>query len=307
MAKNEVPGRDADERPVAQTRRERDDPVLWLVIGFCLLVPVGLCIHWAASDHLYPPMLIAVLLGIGVAALTYRYLGATGGSAFSVGLLKVAGSAALLLGTAWFTNSELAKQMSKDTLPNKISELKARIAGDATKIEALEQEITRLKSDEEKEDLENEASVVQRVSNLEPDSPAVQKILELIEKKSGPFSEVKKKLVARVTFTPNPRDKGRFFACKSMALTGERVRVSRRPETGQDENYAEVDAMEAGGIASGPCDAPDRKFDLQMSCEAGLALLPEEIVGCSRDGNVNWKTPKGARVVRVSLEVLARK
>jgi hypothetical protein len=71
--------------------REHDDHVLWIVIGFCLLVPVILVTVWQFTGKFYPPMLLSILLGIAVAALTYRYLGGSQGSVFSIGALKIVG------------------------------------------------------------------------------------------------------------------------------------------------------------------------------------------------------------------------
>lgn len=59
-----------------------------------------------------PPVFVSLFLATGVSSLIYRFLGGTKGASFTTGALKVGGSAALLLGTTWFLNTTLEKQMS---------------------------------------------------------------------------------------------------------------------------------------------------------------------------------------------------
>lgn len=58
-----------------------------------------------------PPIVVAILLGAAISALVYRFLGGIPASTmFGVGALKLGGSLAALIGSAWFINQELTQQ-----------------------------------------------------------------------------------------------------------------------------------------------------------------------------------------------------
>jgi hypothetical protein len=58
-----------------------------------------------------PPIVTSVLLATGLAALTYRYLGGIPATTLSVGVVKVGGSLAALLGVAILIHGYLAKEV----------------------------------------------------------------------------------------------------------------------------------------------------------------------------------------------------
>lgn len=61
-----------------------------------------------------PPIMVSVFLGTGIASLVYHLLGGIQGAKLYVGILKVSGPAALLLGSTFFINSYLEKQTTYD-------------------------------------------------------------------------------------------------------------------------------------------------------------------------------------------------
>jgi hypothetical protein len=60
-----------------------------------------------------PPIVGALLLATGVAALIYRFLGGIADSTFTVGALKLTGTAAFLVGMTWYLNGQLESQLAK--------------------------------------------------------------------------------------------------------------------------------------------------------------------------------------------------
>lgn len=280
----------------------RDDVVLWLVLIFCFITPVVLASLWAFSGRFYPPMLLAVLLGIGVAALTYRYLGGTSGSEFSVGVLKVAGSAALLLGTTYITNQGFSSQMDADNSANKLMQVRKDRDRAIHDINSLQKKLDSATEQLEKTANQSVEESIFYAEKLSPTSVLGSKLVEMSRKRQGPFSAVQKFLTINVTATDATKDEGSFNACSDLALAGEDVRLT--VEVGDEA--VPVLAKQSGIIESIICNRSGRRFDLQVSCKAGLKLFPEQILGCGEKGQVKWATPNGHRVFSVGLEVLSR-
>ena len=95
----------ADKTPSSKTFSLFEDIV---ILAFAILGLGGGVALWLAKS---PPIIISVFLGIGVAALAYRFLGGiSSGSSFGDGALKVGGSLGALLAAASFINSPLVQQ-----------------------------------------------------------------------------------------------------------------------------------------------------------------------------------------------------
>lgn len=289
-----------------QATMRGDEVVLWLVIVFCLSVPVALVVHWTLTDTLYPPMLVSMLLGIGTAALTYRYLGGTRGSEFQVGALKVAGSAAMLLGTAAFTNWGLADQMTKDYGPRSISTLEAKNGALRDELETSEQTIRDLQAELELQTRATQEVLLQRVAELTPDSFAGRGILDLANKGGGPFSKVKRSISAQATVTEGPRGVSEFHACSDLGLTNESVRIYASSKENDLSSERYIEGKQSGRLSTDQCSSKNSSFRLRLSCEMGKVLFPEHVVACTSDGNVGWKDVRAARTFPVSIEVLVQ-
>lgn len=282
-----------------------DDVVLWLVIVFCFSVPVVLVILWTVTDTLYPPMLVSILLGIGTAALTYRYLGGTRGSEFQVGALKVAGSAAMLLGTAAFANWGLADQMTRDHGPRAISSLEAKNLEMSAAMEKSEHDLSNLRAKVEYLTGVAQGALVQRVGELTPESFAGRGILDLAKKGVGPFSKVKRTLSVNATITEGPKGPAEFHACSELELSGENVRIYPSIKGGDSPSERFVEGRQTGRLPTDQCSNANATFQVRLSCEMGRALFPEKVLGCTKDGNVGWKDFRAPRVFPISIEVLA--
>ena len=301
---------------------ERDDIVLWIAIAFCLLTPVVLVFIWAYDGKFIPPMILSVLLGIAVAALTYRYLGGTQGTQFSVGALKLAGSAALLLGTAYLTNDGLSKQMDSENSVVRLHEANGKIK----KLEnTLDQknsehkaELEKLKSDVQTKHgtilslekqliiaMQNQGVVnIVEIEKLTPTSPLGEQILALQKKKKGPFREtayVKEGI--RVTVSGDIDKKGLFFACSFLDLAEENVKLTRI--NSENTGVYTVIAKQAGRMDLTYCSSDKRKFEMQLHCDDGRALFPDQIDNCRPDGSVGWKIAGGERYFSVDVAVLS--
>lgn len=281
-----------------------DDVVLWLVIVFCFTVPVILVILWTITDRLYPPMLVSILLGIGTAALTYRYLGGTGMSELQLGALKVAGSAAMLLGTAGFTNWGLTTQMTRDFGPRAISILEEEKRTHLRELEQRNQEINRLKAELERETAGTHEALVQRVKTLSPDSFAGRGILDLARRGEGLFEKVKRTLSVRATVTEGPTGLS-FDACADLGLATETVRIYPANDGSSTATERHVEARQSGRLSTDQCSNPNASFRIRLSCDIGKSLFPDSIVACSKDGNVGWREARAPRVFAVSIEVLS--
>jgi hypothetical protein len=89
------------------TNWQADDTVVLL---FCLL---GFGGGVAAPKMGCSPIVEALLLATGVAVPIYRFLGGIGDSSFTMGALKLTGTAAFLVGMTWFVDSKLVEELSK--------------------------------------------------------------------------------------------------------------------------------------------------------------------------------------------------
>ena len=78
-----------------------------IVIVGCLGAGVWLSI----SGHRAPSLVISVVLAVAVSALLYSILGGVGEAGFKLGPLKVGGSAAVLIGSAYLFNGLLEPQL----------------------------------------------------------------------------------------------------------------------------------------------------------------------------------------------------
>ncbi len=290
-----------DDRPTIRS----DDVVLWLIIVFCFSVPVLLVILWTVTDTLYPPMLVSILLGIGTAALTYRYLGGTRGSEFQVGALKVAGSAAMLLGTAAFTNWGLSSQMTRDHSPRTVSSLEQKNGELRRLVDNKGLEIADLKAKLERQTGVTQEALLQRVEELSPDSFAGRGILDLARKGVGPFSKVKRSVSVTATITEGPKTATEFHACSDLGLSGERVRIYPASTESDVASERSVEGRQTGRLPTDQCANRNASFRVRLSCEMGKILFPESIVSCRQDGNVGWRDPRASRTFSISIEVLA--
>jgi hypothetical protein len=280
----------------------RDDIVLWIVISFCLITPVVLTSLWAYGDKYYPPMLMAVLLGIAVAALTYRYLGGTSSSSFSIGVLKVAGSAALLLGTTYITHQGFSREILPSVPPNRLAIVEKERDDSKNREKDIAGKLEQCKLDLEKAERRSKDILIGEIEKVSPSSDLGQKLADMAARGKGPFAVVIKSLKARATVIK--RDKGKFSVCSSLGFAAsDQLRLSRTYDK-SEEGTLQVAGSPTGIIATAKCDESPRSFDIQIGCKDGSILFPEHILSCGNEGEVGWKYTKGERTFEVLVEVM---
>lgn len=298
-----------------------DDFVIIVVLAITLVTPIILVVWWTVEDRLFPPMLISILFGIAIATLTYRYLGGTEKSEFRVGALKLAGSAAMLLGTTLLTNYGLSKQMTLELRPNLVSELQAQVVKlraeqssleskqkderniDGEQILKMKAENSRLAEQLKTKEREMDGRLVELVAKLTPDSEAGRNILDLYKKREGPFSSRKRFFDTSIRVVDKPRDADAFFACSDLKLAGEDIQLTRLVD-GSSDSVA-INAKQQGVISDLFCNPKTgtRAYSIQISCEGGKILFPDHISGCGQDGGAQWVSDK--RNFDVRIEVLS--
>jgi len=93
-----------------------EDLVIVIAIVITLLLSPLLAALWFLEKPiLIPPPIISIFLGIAVSALLYRFLGGVHNASFTVGALKVTGTAAILIGVAYWSNGQLEKYLPQKT------------------------------------------------------------------------------------------------------------------------------------------------------------------------------------------------
>jgi regulator of replication initiation timing len=299
--------------------KRHDDIVIIVVMAITLVTPILLVVWWTVEGRLFPPMLISVLFGIAIATLTYRYLGGTEKSEFSVGALKLAGSAAMLLGTTWLTNHGLSTQMTLELKPNRISELEQQLdvlrkrqssleggqhtlrEENAEKLRQAHAENSRLKQRMDEQERESARRIVAQVAALTPDDDAGKDILDLYRKKQGPFSIQKRSFDTKVRVVDKPRDADAFFACADLQLEAENVQLARLLDGSVDP--VAITAKQQGLISDLFCNPKTgvREYSIQISCEGGKTLFPDQVSGCGQDGRALWISDKRNFDVRVEV------
>ncbi|MCA9735269.1 MAG: hypothetical protein H6696_15780 [Deferribacteres bacterium] len=85
-----------------------EDKVILTTIIFSLLIAVLL---FLLSTIPGTGTVVATFLGLGLAALVYRFLGGIGETSFQIRAWKIAGTGAFLIGTIWFIDSRLQTEV----------------------------------------------------------------------------------------------------------------------------------------------------------------------------------------------------
>ncbi|KAA3610608.1 MAG: hypothetical protein DWQ05_21565 [Calditrichaeota bacterium] len=98
-----------------KTRNTFEDKVILTTITFSLLLAVLLFLFSKAPGT---GTVVATFLGLGLAALVYRFLGGIGETSFQIRAWKIAGTGAFLIGTIWFIDSRLQTEVAWNPPPN---------------------------------------------------------------------------------------------------------------------------------------------------------------------------------------------
>lgn len=275
-----------------------DDVVICLAVGLGLLIALFLSWQLVVEDADFPPTLISAFLGIAIAALTYRFLGGAADTQFSMGVLKLGGSAALLLGTTWFVGDRLRDEIrlyaSMDTYRQQLEEIEADRATRGDEIVALREQL-RKAPDARRNYTLNE------IKAMQPTDPFVRNLRNLVEGQEGPFRQTLKDEVVRVAVIAAGGDVPRFNICNDVLsklnegvdAPNPTVLFTRALEDGNTES---IKAARAGRIVEDVCASEEREFDVQVNCPVALALFKDVISSCAAGSIV-----RGSKVIVGSL------
>lgn len=263
-----------------------EDIVICIAVALGLLIALLLSWLMVQQGADYPPTLISAFLGIAIAALTYRFLGGTSTTEFSMGALKLGGSAALLIGTTWFVGDRLRDEIrlydSMDTYRQQIATLEEERAARGDEADKLRRQIAGAPGT-------RGALTIAEIRKLKPDDPLIRDIRKLVDGQEGPFRQTIRDLAVRVSVIAAGGDSPQFNICsdtlealnEGVDVPGTEVLVSR---TLEDGTPVSVRAQRAGRIGQDVCGNQERAFDAQVSCPVALVVFRDILSNCA-DGN----------------------
>lgn len=255
-----------------------DDVVIVAFAATCLAIAYSL----GTAKQLYPPTFISIFLGIAVAAITYRYLGGTDNSQLSIAFLKLGGSAALLLGVTIYVGSAVTKERNLIYTANEfnpqIDQLKTTVKNLTGRIGTLTTENEKFKSDREVSDQE----FIQRVALLDPDDSLVVDLRNALGDPAGLGREVVRSKKVSIINNGAVRGTKKYWICANTykAFYPVPTPKGRLRITGASASNGPVDVSFGGIIDNDDCNSTDRKFDMQISCDASALLFPDLITAC---------------------------
>lgn len=292
------------------TRKSKilDDVVIIAVLVLCLLISVFFLVAMVQFDQPYQPSAFSAFLGIAVAALTYRFLGGSETAEFKLGVLKITGSAALFFGITYlvgnWVQSETDRFASNEDNLQKIATLDEQLSIRKSGIVQRDARIVELEKLLADAPRSRRNSIIDQVKKLPNGDPVAQDIQAMVEGKDRPFSDVLKTIQVRIAVATMEGSEGRYRICPKVLenLAGEqtlnpRLRLQRIvPGEGDPRT---VDAQRNGLITHEPsCALGIDTFDVQINCEAALALFGERngiadadaINSCSESSKLRGKT-----------------
>ena len=265
-----------------------------IVICVTVVLSLALALFFAYSlveRHAgYPPTLISVFLGLCVAALTYRFLGGTDGTEFSVGLLKLGGSAALLIGTTWFLSERIKAELNilatSAGYRQQIEQLTSDLAERGTEVAKRDAQIQVLQAQIDKMPQQAVAANIALIRKMAPNDPLVTAIRRMVDAQEKPFSQTLRDMSARVALVAMPGDAALYNICPAAFEelyrgfdANTNILFSR--SVGDDGDNVSMALDRRGRIGNDICDNPARDFDVQIGCGAAKKLFPETVKSCA--------------------------
>lgn len=282
-----------------------------IAVSIILILGLGVPIlTMIFPEQLHPsPAIVALLLGLGLATVVYYLLGGVSGAAFDTPMVKLGGSAAVLIATAWIAHGWLAKEQTDarsrspvvdparvSALDTEIKRLNTLMALRDATIRDQKTLLTQLPADTVK-------SVYARVAAAAPKSPLGLQVRSLAAARKGPFDTFDDQPIAvRITFhhKVEQADHPIFTACDQLGLGGKRVRFSI---AAQDDSDSEpVTAQYAGTLPFSQCEGSESDR-IQLSCTSARTLIPAIATGCSPAGQVEWVAGNDRRYFAATAEV----
>jgi hypothetical protein len=268
-----------------------DDIVICVTVVLSLLIALFLAVALVQYKFGYPPTLITLFLGIAIAALTYRFLGGAEGTQFSVGLLKLGGSAALLLGTTFLVGSAIDKEL--DILNNseayraRIGALQKQLNDSRAENNNLAGQVNDLNGRLSSAGSSQVAYTLEQLKKLTPNDPLVRNIKALVAAKEPPFGDTLRSLALRVAVVQIPGDAAQYNICRdtfARLYEGEQApntNIILARSVGNDGEPVSLRLDRRGYIGEDVCSRADRNFDVQIGCSTANALFADMISNCA--------------------------
>ena len=268
-----------------------EDLVITIAVAAGLVIALALTVAAVVWHVSFPPTIISTFLALALAALTYRFLGGVGGAEFSVGLLKLGGSAAFIVGLIWFVGDRLRDEQnlysSSAAYRNQIDILHGQL--DVARESAVSQEhqISDLQRKIGAEPSARGVYTIQEIKKLPPGHPFIKDLKQLVAGQEGPFRQTVRDIVVRVAVIGTANDAPSFNICEStlmklnegVEVPGKRALLSR--STGENGEPETIVAERSGRIGADICEAPNRQFDIQINCPVALKLFPDVLATCA--------------------------
>lgn len=284
-----------------------EDWVITIAAAAAFVVAIALTIGAVVWELDLPPTLIATFLAVAIAALTYRFLGGVGGAQFSVGLLKLGGSAAFLVGLIWFVGDRLREEeklySSTSVYRDQIDALEAQLGQAQENARVRQSQINELQRKLAAAPTAQGVYTIEEIKKLPPGDPFIKNLKQLVAGQEGPFRPTVRDLVVRIAVIRIGGETPLYNICEdTLTKLNEGIQI---PETrallsrssGETGEPLSIIADRNGRIGADVCEAPDRQFDVQINCPIALRLFPEVLATCAEGVK--------ARGMRVSIGALA--
>jgi len=284
-----------------------EDLVITIAVAVGLIVALALTVASVAWKLDFPPTITSAFLAIALAALTYRFLGGVGGAEFSVGLLKLGGSAAFVVGLIWFVGDRLREEQKLysnsatyreqiDSLNGQLQQAQENAASQQARIDALQRGTRNTPAAQG-------MYTIEQIKKLPPTDQFVRDLKQLVEGQEGPFRPTVNDIVVRIAVIRTDSDVPLFNICgdtldklnEGIEVPSTQALISR--SSGDNGQAQSITARRSGRIGADVCQAQDRAFDVQINCPIALKLFPDVLTSCAEGVK--------ARGMKVSIGALA--
>lgn len=276
-----------------------DNVVICVTVMLSLILALFFAYSLVERHADYPPTLISIFLGLCVAALTYRFLGGTDGTTFQVGILKLGGSAALLIGTTWFLSERIKAEMNiLDTSAGyrtQIEQLAATVSTRGAEVVDRDQKIQQLQTTIEQMPNQAASASIEQIKKMTPNDPLIKAIRRMVDSQEKPFSQTIRDMTVRVAMVAMPGDAALYNICPDTfgqlykdVDPNTYILVSRSVGADGEEVSDKLDRR--GRIDNDICSSPRRDFDLQIGCASARKFFPEVVATCADGPKIRGKT-----------------
>lgn len=284
-----------------------EDLVITIAVAVGLIVALALTIASVAWKLEFPPTITSTFLAIALAALTYRFLGGVGGAEFSVGLLKLGGSAAFVVGLIWFVGDRLRVEQklysNSSTYRQQINSLTGQLQQAQDNALAQQAQINGLQQKVRNAPGSQGMYTIEQIKKLPPTDQFAKDLKQLVEGQEGPFRPTVNDIVVRIAVIRTDSDAPVFSICEDtldklnegIEVPSTQALISR--SSGDNGQQQSITARRAGRIGADVCQAPDRAFDVQINCPIAMKLFSDVLTSCAEGVK--------ARGMRVSIGALA--